>query len=106
MLVLYLSVVDVDNYTPSFSLPTYVFSMVYYDPVGTTLAPAGIITATDQDTGTNGIFGFYLDQTGLPSDYFQVRSIKSELFSNIPFPYIELKTMRVRPYVRLHLQTE
>lgn len=67
-----ITILDVDNYTPSFSLPTYVFSMVYYDPVGTTLAPAGIITATDQDTGTNGMFGFYLDQTGLPSDYFQL----------------------------------
>ena len=50
--------------------------MSYYDPVGTTLAAVGVITATDTDAGTYGQIAYSMDQTGLPSNYFMVTTFQ------------------------------
>lgn len=74
-----ITVTDANNDTPTFGLPSYIFSMSYYDPVGTTLAAVGVITATDTDAGTYGQIAYSMDQTGLPSNYFMIDSATGEL---------------------------
>lgn len=63
---------DVNDNAPVFSLPSYTFYVAQNSAVGTQL---GSISATDRDIGQYGEITYELDHTALGTEYFSVDSI-------------------------------
>ncbi|KAK3098569.1 hypothetical protein FSP39_020759 [Pinctada imbricata] len=82
------TLLNVNDNTPTFTFSTYTFYCDSNDGVGTTI---GTAAASDADIGTNGDISYSLDQSSLPAEYYGVQQT-GEIFIKSDIGYIYNRT--------------
>ena len=80
---LYVEVVEVNNNSPTFSLPQYQAPVLETEPVGKVVVT---VTATDGDTGTNGQVFYHIESSN-PPGFFGIGRKNGSIFVAKPLNY-------------------
>ena len=95
-----------NNYSPWFSVDAFDFDMSYYAASGTEIAAAGIISATDEDSGADGTVTYAIDQSMLApnQDYFSVQyQFHSELLERFTVDFVHELVLFLHTFSYSHI---